>query len=162
MNSVAKELFEKGDLFLLERPEDIATLRTRFGTRSQNFSVQIYAYTKLNSSVDLLYQLQDDCRKEDYDLATVVRIAVDWLSDVVEHAPVHYRLDNTAEITARAVEELKAATTRSEVRELLQGLEHYYNQVRTWIDLEFPWHELSVCYAQLKGDPPPRGPVNNR
>ena len=169
MNPIVRELFETGDRYLQERPDDMATMRTRMGTRGQNLTVQIYAYGALNSSVDMMYMLQEAARNEDYDLGTLVRIALDWLGTlappadddqsvaIVGHrASVHFRLDQLADVTSRASAALRRAETREEVRELLQGLEHYYNQVRTWIDLEFPWHELAVKYAELKGDPAPR------
>jgi len=157
MNALAAELFATGDRFLLERPADMTTLRARMGTRGQNMSVAIYAYVALNSSVDFLYQVQESCPKEDYDLDTLVKITCDWLAFIAPHHVSHsFGLKELGAITGQAIEELKAAKTRQEVRDLLQGLEHYYNQVRTWIDLEFPWHELSVKYAELKGDPAPR------
>ncbi len=169
MNPIAQELFETGDRYLMERPEDIAAMRSRMGTRGQNMTVQIYAFSALGSSVDAMYLLQEAVAKDDYDFDTVVKFAVDWLSTlappadgsqgaaIIGHrASVHYRLDQLADLTSRASAALKQATTRAEVREILQALEHYYNQVRTWIDLEFPWHELAVKYAELMGDPAPR------
>lgn len=157
MNTVAQELFDVGNRYLMERPEDMSTMRARLGTRGQNMTIQLYAYTSLNGTVELMYQLQEACADEEYDLHTLVKVALNWLSSIApHHLVVAYRLDNLADITTRAMEELKRAQTRQEVRDLLQGLEHHYNMVRTWIDLEFPWHELSVRYAELKGDPEPR------
>lgn len=157
MNAVAQELFRTGDRYLMERPADMATLRTRMGTRGQNLTVAIYAYVSLNSSVDLLYQLQENCPKEEYDLDTLVRITVDWLASLAPHHVSHcYGLHELADLTSRAMDELKKAGSREEVREIIQGLEHYYNMIRTWIDLEFPWHEVAVRYAEVMGDPPPR------
>lgn len=169
MNPITKELFETGDRYLVERPADIARMRTRMGTRGQNMTVQLYAFSALSSSVDMMYLLQEAIADEDYDFDTLVKVALDWLSTlappadddgapaIIGHrASIHYRLDNLAELTSRASAAIKQATTREEVRELLQGLEHYYNQMRTWIDLEFPWHELATRYAEVMGDPAPR------
>ena len=169
MNPIAQELFEAGDRYLMERPDDIVAMRTRMGTRGQNMTVQIYAFSALSSSVDAMYLLQEAVAKDEYDFDTVVKFAVDWLSTlappaddsqthaIIGHrASIHYRLDNLADLVSRASAAIKRASTRDEVRELLQALEHYLNQVRTWIDLEFPWHELAVRYAEIMGDPVPR------
>ena len=50
MNPIAQELFETGDRYLVERPDDIVAMRSRMGTRGQNMTVQIYAFSALSSS----------------------------------------------------------------------------------------------------------------
>lgn len=169
MNPIAKELFDTGDRYLVERPADMDRMRSRMGTRGQNRTVQMYAFGALGNTIDVMYLLQEAALKEEYDLATLQRIAVDWLSTlappagddsgpaIVGHrASVHFHLDDVADLTSRASAAIKKAESREDLRDLLRGLEHYYNQVHTWIDLEFPWHELAVRYAEVMGDPAPR------
>jgi hypothetical protein len=155
MDPIVKQLFNLGDKMQLDRPEELDKLRKFIGPRKQNGSVQIYAYIDLSSTVDLLYLLQQAARNKDYDLKTVIRVAVDWLRFIGERAPSCFNLEETSSLTAKVIDVLKQASTSEQVVEILRATEYYYSQLRYWVDLDFPWHEVGVAYAAAKGDPAP-------
>jgi hypothetical protein len=156
MNPIVKELSEKGLEMQTGRPADMDTMRKRMGARDQNASIAIYAYSDIGVTTDVLFQLEKGSLKNDYDLKTVTKIACDWLFFIADRIPRYYRFNDTAELTMRTIEALKAAATREEANEILKAVQHYYGQLRMWIDLDIPWPELGEAYAKAKDDPAPR------
>jgi hypothetical protein len=131
-------------------------MRKRMGARDQNASIALYAYADVGVTVDLLFYLEKGSLKDGYDLKTLVGIACDWLFFIADRIPRYYRFNDTAALTTRVIEELKAAQTVQEVHELLGAIQHYYGQLRFWIDLDIPWPQLGAAYASAMGDPAPR------
>lgn len=155
MANITDELFEKSRALQLDRPSDLSRLQKRMGTRNQNGSIEIYAYIDLSSTVDLLFQLEKAALNEDYELKTVIKIAVDWLEFIASRAVPCFQLEDLSGIIQQVITELKAYDDRKKTADLLRATEHYVSQIRYWLDLEFPWPEVGSAYAAAKGDPPP-------
>jgi hypothetical protein len=156
MNPIVQELREKGLAMQTKRPADMDAMRKRMGARDQNASIALYAYADVAATADVLFLLEKGSLKNDYDYKTVAKVACDWLFAAADRIPRYYRFNDTAEITMRTIEALKTASGREEVNEILQAIQHYYGQIRMWVDLDIPWADIGVAYAKAVGDPPPR------
>ena len=170
MNPIAQELFETGDRYLVERPDDIVAMRSRMGTRGQNMTVQIYAFQRP----------EQFCRRDVPPAGGRCQGRVRLRHGREVRPSTGSPRSRRPPMTARRMP--SSGTARPSITGWTTSLissrgpaprssgpaparrcvnssrhwEHYLNQVRTWIDLEFPWHELAVRYAEIMGDPVPR------
>ncbi|MDR1835172.1 MAG: hypothetical protein LBQ96_05150 [Fusobacteriaceae bacterium] len=156
MSDIVKELNERSQKMLAERPQDMDSMRKRMGARDQNASIAIYAYVDIGATADILYYWEKASLKEDYELSTLIKIVSDWMLFVADRIPRYYRFHETSALTVSAMEALKTVKTRAEAKELLKAIQHYYTELKFWIDLDIPWPEIGDAYAKAKGDPAPR------
>jgi hypothetical protein len=155
MSDLLKEIAGKSLQMQTNRPADLDTLRKRMGARKQNASIAIYAYIDLRSSMDVLFQSMRNILDESNDLKTVIKTTTDWMEFVGGRAPVCFNLHEFSRFTLRTAEELKITKNRKDAAEILRVIQHYTCELSHWIDLDFPWPEVGIAYAKVKGDSAP-------
>jgi hypothetical protein len=158
MSSIVQEIDESSAAMLDNPPEDIRRMRQRMGARGQNASICFYAYADIGAASGRLYSLEVNILREDYDLHTLLDSANSWLDALADRIPRYYRYNDTSALLYRVTGELRSCKDRRQARQIVQALQHYMSALRFWIDLEIPWPEVGVAFAEAKGDSAPVAP----
>lgn len=147
----AKQLQEVCEQNHLQEPADIRLLLEYRGARGQNCPAAIFSYVDVSSTANLLRQWELAAKDPSTELETAKRMCCDWLSYLADRYPRYYHFEQATELTANAVEAIKACTERQGVYEILFELQRYYMQLKYWIDLTLPWKEMGIAYASAMG-----------
>ena len=147
------EINERAAKMQTEAPEDLNRLRTRMGARNQNAAIAIYGYVDTGSTSCLLWQLEQNSLKEDYEFETLKKITADWLRFLVDRMPRYYHFEDTTRLTGEAADAILNCTAREDVHSIIKAIQHYYCQLYFWIDLTIPWNSIGIAYAKALGDP---------
>lgn len=155
MHPIVKKIEQMSAAQQSQRPYEMTTMRKRMGARNQNGSIAIYAFSDMSAAHEAVYYLEEAAKDPACDIATIKKLACDWIFFIADRIPRYYNFHPTSDLSFEVIEALKSTDDRDEVHAILHAIQHYYSHFFYWIDLEIPWAEICETYAKVKGDPAP-------
>lgn len=134
----------------LEKPDDIKLLVGRNYHTGREFPVWVYSIGYLDALNGLLSTYQAMAKRHEGDLKTLAGLAAkqarfysDSGGDDSEGLARIAHLYDTAALLADAADVFDSISTFEEFFELTHALQRYILQLKFWVDIEFPWKQVS-------------------
>lgn len=153
MRDLLKEIQKETKKIWINKPEDINLMLVRKGPRGYNFTVCDYAAGATNAIVYFFHCIRITLKKEEtVDLKTLIALTCNLLNIEASRYRRYYNMRTSPELIEKVVDILRnKVKSVDEFSEILDTLTIYIGKLNYWLDLEVPWHELSVEYLKVKG-----------
>lgn len=152
MNELIMELEAHSQKMWTEKPADIDRMLERKGARGSNLTIVSFVKMETQGAANILYLLYGMACREEGELETIKRIAIDYLVYLGDRFQNYYKMDDSYCVAMRAAVNIADIEEYSDFARLIRAVQRYFGQMAYWVDFSIPWCALSEKYTQLIED----------
>lgn len=150
MSDLTVELNQKLQNIWLDRPDDVSRLIGRNYNTGREFPVWVYSFSYLEALSGILNTYASLARNHEGDLETLKKLAstqTRFYSDSGGDDSEGFRriahMEDVSDLLEKAAVEFENVDNYEDFAGLARALQRYILQLHFWVDIEFPWDEVS-------------------